>query len=90
MSKDEFNINDMALEGSEGSEKLDMDLEGPDPMELETRIAKLFPDKDLIDTDDLKVMRMANDSYQVNNVPLKEAATSDLEKIDRFLKLKGG
>lgn len=84
-------IEDMSLENSEKPQSLDMDLEGPDPVHIGTRIAKLFPDVDLIDLiDDLKIMKMADGNYQVKGKPLKELASMDLNKIDELLKSKGG
>lgn len=90
MSEDDF-VENMSLEETDKDNKLDMDLEGPDPVEIGDRLRKLFPSEDLIDLiDDLKIMKMADGSYSINNVPLKEIASWDLQKIDDFLKSKGG
>jgi len=85
-------IEDMSLAGDvKHSEPIDMDLEGPDVVHVGMRIQKLFPDVDVIDLiDDLKIMRMADGSYQVKGKSLKELASWDLQKIDDFLKEKEG
>lgn len=91
MNKGEFDIENMTLEDDKKFEKLDMELGGPDPEDIGNRIKKLFPDMDLIDLiDDLKIIKMASGEYTINNVPLREIASWDLEKVDSFLKSKGG
>lgn len=90
MSEEKFSVEDMSLE-TDKDDRLDMDLEGPDSVEIGDRLAKLFPGVDLIDLiGDLKIVKMANGSYTINSVPLKEIESWDLEKIDAFLKSKGG
>lgn len=92
MSEKEKYIEDMSLENKPQEEKpLDMNLEGPDPGHLGVRIAKLFPDTDVIDLiKDLQITRMADHSYRVKDKTLKELSSMDLEKIDKLLKSKGG
>ena len=89
------NDNDKVIDGMSLTDEvkhpkpLDMDLEGPDVVHVGTRIATLFPDADVIDLiDDLKIMRMADGSYQVKGKSLKELASLDLKKLDEFLKSK--
>lgn len=85
-------VEDMSLADDVKHPKpLDMDLEGPDVINVGQRIQKLFPDADLVDLiNDLPIVRMADGSYQVKGKQLSEIAKMDLQKIDDFLRKKEG
>lgn len=95
-------IKDMALEDTEeekAKEKIeaekavaDMSLDEPQvpsATEIGARLAKALPDIDLIDTGTLKIVKMMDSSYKVNDMPLANLKPEDLTKIDNFLKSKG-
>lgn len=88
MSEEKFNVDDMALEGDEKSEKFNMELESPAPSEIEARIKELLPHKDIIEIEaDFKLVKMASGNYVLNyKTPLEDLTPEDLNKIDKYLK----
>lgn len=81
-------IEDMSLSDDvKHPPELNMDLSGPDVVNVGQRIQKLFPAVDVVDLiDNLKIMKMADGSYTVGGKKLEELAKMDLQKIDDFLK----
>ena len=90
MNKEKFDIEDMALEGNEKTEKLDMEL-SPSPSEIEAKIKEIFPNEDVIEIEPgFKLSKMMAGNYLFNDATsLKDLTTEDLNKIDDFLKSRG-
>lgn len=88
----EFDVNDMALEEeTKGKgEDLDMSLETLSPVAIGARIAKLFPDEDIIKVDEKsELLKMASGDYRFNETALKDLTVEELSKVEDFLKDKG-
>ena len=89
MSENKFDIDDMALEDNEQSEKLDMDLESLSPVEIAARIKESFPDANIIKVNDkTDLVKMASGSYSLGDTALKDCTPDELNEIDNFLKSK--
>lgn len=84
-------IKDMSLNDEPKKENLDMNLESPSPVEIEARIKEAYPNQDIIKVNDkTSLMRMASGGYKFGDTSLEDCTPDDLNKIDTFLKSKGG
>lgn len=73
-------------------EKFDIDsmgLESPTPEELEARIGKLFPNEGVIHFEaNVFIFKMKGSNYRLDQTPISELKTEDLNKLDDFLKVR--
>lgn len=86
-------ISDMALdeESEKKEENFDMSLETPSFSELETRIAKLFPDENYIYiTPDAPLCKLSDGKYSLRSIPIADLTDDWKKKLDDFLKSKRG
>lgn len=85
-------IKDMSLLDKEKeTKKFDMSLESPASSDLEARIKKSFPEDNIIRIDEkTEILKMASGNYRLNDTEIKDLNSTELNRIDLFLKSKEG
>jgi len=78
-------------EGEKAVEDMSLDepqTQIPSATEIGIRLAKTFPDIDVIDTGTMKIMKMMDSSYTINGTKLADLKDEELVEIDNYIQSK--